>query len=227
MRHLDHGPKRVRAGKAFGEFVGDRRRLLAGELLESGQHARQLAPVDGRGLCGGALQDAGAERVELIAAESRGADRRRADSVGAQASGELAQAQLEVGERGVRHRPELFDGRIGGRRQQTSERERVEPPGRLRSRDRGRHASIRASRPTKPAGVRTTVTGDKSNPLAQVCDEFMPSRRNPWRSRSRYNVVRSTFASRAARDMLPAARATNLVTYSFSNVASTCSFAVW
>ena len=51
------------------------------------------------------------------------------------------------------------------------------------------------------------------------------SRRKPWRSSKRYNVVRSTLASRAARDMLPDARATKRVTYSFSKFASTCSFA--
>src|SRR6185436_3539965 len=51
------------------------------------------------------------------------------------------------------------------------------------------------------------------------------SRRNPWRSSNRYKVVRSTLASRAARDMLPDARATRRVTYSFSKFASTCSFA--
>ena len=112
-------------------------------------HARRSA----HGFGDGALQDASAERVELIATESGGADRRSGDGIRAHASGELAQAQPEVGERGVRHRPELFDGRVGGRCEQTSERERVETPGRLRSRDRGRHVPIRASRAAKPAGA--------------------------------------------------------------------------
>ena len=60
--------------------------------------------------------------------------------------------------------------------------------------------------------------------VLDVMDSFA-SRRKPWRSSKRYRVVRSTLASRAARDMFPDARETSRVTYSFSNVASTWSFA--
>lgn len=51
--------------------------------------------------------------------------------------------------------------------------------------------------------------------------ESSMSLRKPCLSSRRYSVVRSTLASLAARDMFPEARATSLVTYVFSNAAST------
>ncbi len=53
------------------------------------------------------------------------------------------------------------------------------------------------------------------------------SRRKPCFSMSRYNVVRSMFANRAARDMLPPARTTRRCRYSFSKCATSLSLAAW
>ena len=149
------------AGKALGEFVGDWRRLPAGELLERRQHTCQFTPVYRLGLGDGAMQNASAERVELIATESRRADRRGVTAP--RPCERRARAGATSGRR-ARCPTSARALRRSLRRPTRAARTRaVDTPRLFRSRNRGGHVSIRASRATKPAGVRTTVTGIRQN----------------------------------------------------------------